>query len=306
MKIHDLKKLFSSMNGKQHWDFSLNEQTWFRVGGKTPVLFSPESREELSHFLKIYPDTPFILGAGSNILVRDGGIPTVVIKLGKPFHTFILHEDCVEVGAGLLGRFVAQKCQENGYGGLEFLYTIPGTIGGSLKMNAGCYGHEIQDVFLRAMVMDPQGNTHIFTQEDMSFSYRHCAVPQGWIFLKAWLRTYPENPEEGAKKLANYIQNRDETQPQTGTRTGGSTFKNPPGFSAWKLIDQAGYRGKCLGGAQISSKHCNFLINRGHATALDLERLGEEARTAVLHETDIHLQWEIIRVGTFSTEGQGT
>ncbi len=299
--MHELTKIFSFMHGTQHWDFPLSRYTWFRVGGPTPVLFSPESIEELSHFVKIYPHTPFILGAGSNLLVRDGGIPSVVIKLGKPFHTFVVHEGCVELGAGLLGRFVAQKCQESGHGGLGFLYTIPGTIGGALSLNAGCYGYEIQDVFLKALAMDPKGEIHMLTPDDMGFSYRHCSVPPGWIFLKAWLRIHPEDPEDGAKKLAEYTQKRDETQPQTGTRTGGSTFKNPPGLFAWKLIDAVGYRGKHLGGAQFSPKHCNFLVNTGNATAADLERLGEDARMAVLHQLGVDLHWEIMRVGVPET-----
>jgi UDP-N-acetylmuramate dehydrogenase len=229
-------------------------------------------------------------------LVRDGGVDHPVIKLGRGFHQFTVEHTDVFVGAGLPDRIVAERCQALGLSGLEFLFTIPGTIGGALRMNAGCYGAETADRLVSVEVMDPKGIRYTLSIKEITYGYRFCSVPEDWVFLGARFRCISAKPEKIAKTMLTFSQQREDTQP-THVRTGGSTFANPDGYAAWELIDAVGYRGKKRGGASISQKHCNFLINEGDATAADLEGLGEEARQKVLADKGIALSWEIDRWG---------
>lgn len=263
------------------------------------MLFRPADVEDLAYFLKHTPHAcPLtVIGVGSNLLVRDGGIKGVVIRLmGKAFTGYQVVGDTIEVAAGCLDRTVALTACEVGLGGLEFLVGIPGTIGGALRMNAGAYGREIKDVLVYAEALDRQGQIHRLSVEDMGFSYRHCQVPSDWIFTKAVLKGTPENPSVIEAKLKDILKTREETQPTKG-RTGGSTFRNPDGDKAWSLIDQAGCRGAQVGQAQVSTKHCNFLLNLGGASAKDIEELGEMVRERVLKSSGIDLCWEIVQIG---------
>lgn len=277
--------------------------TWFRVGGPAQVVFKPASILDLSLFLKEKPaDVPFhVIGVGSNLLVRDGGVKGVVVRLGKGFANVVVDGTRIEVGAGMLDRNVALTAQEAGIGGLEFLCSIPGTIGGALRMNAGCYGSEIKDVLEYAVAMDPKGQIHKLTAEQCGFSYRHSGVPEDWIFVSACLKGHQSDPTEIGKKMQEMLAQREETQP-VHTRTGGSTFANPDGHKAWELIDKAGCRGLKMGGAQVSELHCNFLMNTGEATAKDLETLGETVRQKVKEKSGVDLRWEIQRIGQESQE----
>jgi UDP-N-acetylmuramate dehydrogenase len=287
-----------AVRGRYSEKAPLASVTWFRVGGPADVVFKPESIQDLSLFLKEKPsDIPvYPIGVGSNLLVRDGGVKGVVLRLGKGFTNVMVDGTQIEVGAGMLDRNVALTAKEEGIGGLEFLCSIPGTIGGALRMNAGCYGTEIKDVLEYAIAMDSRGNLHRLTAEECGFSYRHCAVPADWIFLSACFKGHKENAETIDKTMQKMLQQREETQP-VHTRTGGSTFANPEGHRAWELIDQAGCRGLKIGGAQVSELHCNFLMNTGEATAEDLENLGETVRRKVKEQSGVELRWEIQRIG---------
>ncbi len=287
------------VRGTYRENISLSQYTWFRVGGPAEVLFKPADEEDLAHFIRTLPkDIPYtFLGVGSNILVRSGGIKGVVIRLGSSFSKIRFMEDSMmEAGAGQLDRTVALEAQKAGLGGLEFLVGIPGTIGGALRMNAGAYGTEVKDILVKAYVLDDRGNYHILRPEDMGLSYRHCSLPDTWAFLGACFRGIKEDPVVIHKRLEEILQTREATQP-TRARTGGSTFANPPSRKAWELIDVAGCRGLKRGGAQVSEKHCNFLINTGEATSEDLEELGKEVQNRVYDKTGIELQWEIKRLG---------
>ena len=272
--------------------------TWFRVGGQAEVMFRPADRDDLAGFLEALPaDLPVTpLGVGSNVLVRDVGVSGVVLRLGRAFVAIEADGDEVTSGAGALDLNVATAARIAGIGGLEFLSGVPGTIGGALRMNAGAYGKEIKDVLVWAEAMDPGGRLHRLTPEDMGLAYRHCALPEDWIFLAARFAGRPDSPDAVARRMAEIRSARGDSQP-IRSRTGGSTFKNPPGAKAWRLIDQAGCRGLIRGGAQVSDQHCNFLINTGEATADDLERLGEEVRRRVRAATGVALEWEIRRIG---------
>jgi UDP-N-acetylmuramate dehydrogenase len=276
----------------------LSELTWFKVGGPADVVFRPADADDLSFFLSELPkDVPVtIIGAGSNLLVRDGGLPGVVVRLGRGFSNITRQEYIVEVGAAVLDRTLSLTCQEAGIKGFEFLVGIPGTIGGAVKMNAGAYGKEVKDCLLWADVLDLDGKLHRLSNQDFNFSYRHSDLPPGWIVVKAAFQGEPGNAADIAQHLQKILQEREETQPVKG-RTGGSTFKNPPGHSAWKLIDEAGCRGLQIGEAQVSTKHCNFLLNLEACSSKDLETLGETVRSTVLEKTGISLEWEIIRLG---------
>jgi UDP-N-acetylmuramate dehydrogenase len=277
----------------------LSALTWFRVGGPAEIVYRPADSEDLSFFLKSKPRDVqiFVLGVGSNILVRDGGIPGVVIRLGKYFNNITINECEIDVGASVLDRTVAFVALDAGLTGLEFLCGIPGTIGGALRMNAGAYGSEISDVIVVAFAMDPKGKTHHLTPEDLKYSYRYCGgIPDDWVFVGARLKASPGNKAEIAKKIEGFLEERDFSQP-VRSRTGGSTFKNPPTGTAWGAIDQAGCRGLRQGNAKVSEKHCNFLINTGDASAADLEELGEEVRQRVKNKMNIELEWEIHRIG---------
>jgi UDP-N-acetylmuramate dehydrogenase len=272
--------------------------TWFRAGGPAEVLFVPADEDDLGRFLAEVPgDVPLtVIGVASNLLIRDGGIPGVVIRLRNAFAMIERNGDSVWAGAGALDINVARFAAEKGLSGLEFLSGIPGTIGGALRMNAGAYGSEIKDVLLRAAAFDRRGKRHTLDAGAMGFDYRHCNVPDDWIFLSAELSAIPAQAEEIAQRMAAIAVARNDTQP-VRSRTGGSTFKNPPGKRAWQLIDEAGCRGLAVGNAKVSEKHCNFLINGGNATAQELESLGEEVRRRVLAHSGIDLQWEIKRIG---------
>lgn len=276
----------------------LSRVTWFRVGGPAEVLFKPADLDDLSLFLAERPsDVPVtVLGVGSNLLVRDGGVRGVVIRLGRAFAGIKVEGDTLVAGAGALDVNVAQAAFEAGLGGLEFLSGIPGTMGGALRMNAGAYGCELRDVLISAKAIDGAGVVHALSVEDMGFGYRRCGVPADWIFIEARLRGRADDKAEIARRMAEIKAAREGSQP-VRSRTGGSTFRNPDGHKAWELIDHAGCRGLRVGDAEVSDKHCNFLINRGEATAADLEGLGEEVRRRVKADSGVELQWEIKRIG---------
>ena len=294
------------VRGKLTANAPMGRQTWFGVGGPAEVMFRPADAQDLEDFLVALPvEIPVtVIGVGSNLLVRDGGVPGVTIRLGRGLaHIAVDHEE-VRVGAGALDRIVALAAAEAGLAGLEFLSGIPGTIGGSLRMNAGAYGAEIKEVLLSATALDRSGSSHAIDCASMKLAYRHCGVDPGWIFLEARLRGIACDRAEIAKRLMAIGEMREATQP-VRARTSGSTFANPPGEEAWRLIDAAGCRGLKRGGAMVSQKHANFLINTGSATAADIEGLGEEVRRRVYEMTGIMLEWEIHRIG-FPAPGFGT
>ncbi len=273
--------------------------TWFRVGGPAEVMFRPADREDLSAFLAGLPeDVPVsVIGVGSNLLIRDGGVPGVVIRLGKGFAEIETTGERVQAGAAALDMNVARVAADAGIAGLEFLSGIPGTMGGALRMNAGAYGRELVDVILSADALDGKGALHRLDKEALGLGYRHSEVPEEWIFLGAEFSAAPGDPTAIRARLAEIQAAREATQP-IRARTGGSTFANPEGGKAWELIDKAGCRGLRIGGAQVSEKHANFLINTGSATAADIENLGETVRRRVLETSGIDLRWEIRRIGT--------
>lgn len=276
----------------------LNGVTWFRVGGSAEVMFRPADRDDLITFLRNKPqDVPVtVFGVGSNLLVRDGGIPGVVLRLGRGFADITTEGQDVLCGAAALDLNVATAAKLESIGGVEFLCGIPGTIGGALRMNAGAYGREIKDVLVWAEAVDQQGEVHRLLPADMGFAYRKSSVPADWIFLGARLSGRTDDPTAIAARMSEIQASRSESQP-IRNRTGGSTFKNPPGEKAWQLIDRAGCRGLKQGGAMVSELHCNFLINTGSATADDIETLGEKVRAKVLETSGITLEWEIRRIG---------
>ena len=276
----------------------LKDLVWFRAGGPAEWLFRPADAEDLATFLAAKPsDLPVtVIGVGSNLLVRDGGIPGVVVRLSSAFGRIETDGLRVRAGAAALDAAVARAAADAGIAGLEFLRGVPGTIGGALRMNAGCYGCEIKDIFVEATALDGRGNRVTLTPAEMGFVYRNTAVPPGLIFLEAVFEGTPDAPEAIRARMEELSANREASQP-VKSRTGGSTFKNPPGHKAWQLIDQAGCRGLRHGGAQVSEKHTNFLINTGAATAADLEALGEDVRRRVKEKSGVTLEWEIKRVG---------
>ncbi|MCC9620246.1 UDP-N-acetylmuramate dehydrogenase [Thalassospira sp. MA62] len=286
------------VRGKLREGAQLSKVTWFQVGGPADVMFRPADEDDLADFLKGKPnDMPVtVIGVGSNLLVRDGGIRGVVIRLGRPFTDATVTDGNLHVGAGALDLNVAQTAQMHGIAGLEFLSGIPGTIGGALRMNAGAYGAEIKDILMSATAIDGTGTKHTVTPDQMDMSYRHCGLPEDWIFTSAILRGTPGDPKDIAKRMAEIQDSRAASQP-IKSRTGGSTFANPTPHRAWEVIDAAGCRGLMVGGAQISEQHCNFMINTGDATAFDLEQLGEEVRERVKKHSGVDLRWEIRRIG---------
>lgn len=310
--FQDTEEIVQSLppvRGRISLEVNLDKVTWFRVGGPAQILFKPADLEDLQFFLKNKPAnlpvTP--LGVGSNIIVRDGGVPGIVIRLGRSFNYIdaVPDEDhMIEVGASTLDRNVAFQSAEMQLGGLSFLSGIPGTIGGALKMNAGAYGTEIKDVLISVQVIDMQGNLHDISRDEIEFNYRKLRIPklpEGYIFISAKLKGFAEKSEIIVKEIEEIEKARSSTQPIT-MRTGGSTFKNPNGLNpdeakAWQLIDQSGCRGLIVGDAQVSELHCNFLINRGNATAQDIEKLGETVRQKVKENTGVDLEWEILRLG---------
>jgi UDP-N-acetylmuramate dehydrogenase len=294
----DLKTRMPDLRGRLLANQSLAELTWFRVGGPAQVLFMPENEIDLAYFLRNLPaDIPAImLGAGSNTIVRDGGVPGVVIRLGRGFNEVKVEEGHrLIAGAALLDVMVARAARDAGIAGLAFMSGIPGSIGGALRMNGGAYGGETKDVLVEARGVDRQGNIRTYSNADMGFSYRHCGVPEDVIFTSALVQGRPGNTDEIAAEMDAIKHKREASQPRN--RTGGSTFKNPPGMSAWKLVDDAGCRGLTVGGAQVSPLHSNFLINLGNATASDIETLGETVRERVKAHSGVELEWEIKRIG---------
>jgi UDP-N-acetylmuramate dehydrogenase len=286
------------VKGSYRVDALLSKTNWFGVGGPAQVLFRPTDKEDLAYFLQHKPQgiPVMVIGVGSNLLVRDGGIDGVVIKLGRGFAAVTHEGTTVQAGSAALSFNTAHYAQHCGLSGLEFLVGIPGTIGGALAMNAGAYGSEIAAQLIAAEALDEQGNTHVLTPQDIGYVYRGNTLSEGWIFTKALLRGTPHPAEAIAAKMATISANREATQP-VKTRTSGSTFTNPTNEKAWQLIDRAGCRGLTIGDAIVSEKHCNFLINRGNATAHDLEALGEEVRRRVFEQSGIMLEWEVKRIG---------
>jgi UDP-N-acetylmuramate dehydrogenase len=276
----------------------LKDLVWFRAGGNAEVLFRPADAEDLATFLYARPADlrVSVIGVGSNLLVRDGGIPGVVIRLPAAFGKVSVEGTRIRAGAAALDSAVARAAADAGIAGLEFLRGVPGTIGGALRMNAGCYGRELKDVFVEATAIDGQGQVHKLSAANMGFTYRHTAVPEDFIFTEAVFEGSADTAEAVRARMAALVEQRESTQP-VRAKTGGSTFKNPPGHKAWALIDEAGCRGLRHGAAQVSEKHCNFLINTGEATAADLEALGEEVRARVKNKSGVTLDWEIKRVG---------
>lgn len=287
----------------------LSDLTWLRVGGPADYLFQPADLEDLQEFLRNLPADMdvFPMGVGSNLIVRDGGLRSVVIRLGRGFNGIEVDGDTVTAGAAALDAHVARKCAEAGVD-LTFLRTIPGSIGGAVRMNAGCYGSYVADVFVSAQVVLRDGSLATLSAEDLQFKYRQTELAPGAVLVSATLRGPKGDPDALAARMEDQLRKRDETQP-TKERSAGSTFRNPAGFSstgkeddvmdlkAWKVIDNAGLRGATLGGAQMSEKHSNFMINAGGATAADLEGLGENVRKKVYADSGIWLEWEIMRVG---------
>lgn len=283
----------------------LAKVTWFRVGGPAEVMFRPADAADLAEFLAGLPDdVPLtVIGVASNLLIRDGGVPGVVIRLGGAFAGITaIDANRLDVGAAALDLNVATVARDAGLTGLEFLSGIPGTIGGALRMNGGAYGREMCDALVHAEAVSRDGRMLSFDLDAMGFTYRHSAVADDVIFTRAILQGTPDDPALIARRMAEIAEKRGDSQP-VRARTGGSTFKNPPGHKAWELIDRAGCRGLAIGDAQVSEKHCNFLINQGNATAEQLEALGEEVRRRVQDTSGMTLEWEIKRIGVAQTQG---
>lgn len=287
-----------AVRGTYETGVPLKELTWFRVGGPAEVLFRPADQEDLIAFLSTRPaDVPVtIIGAGANLLVRDGGVPGVTIRLGKGFGAIVDDSRGLRVGAGASNVSVALRARDRALAGYEFLRGVPGSIGGALRMNAGAYGQEMKDLVLTATTVGPDGAPHEWDVAVLGYVYRHCGLPEDHIFIGATLRAEPGDREAIAARMASISAERTTTQPVRSS-TGGSTFANPAGHKAWELIDRAGCRGLRIGDAQVSEQHCNFLINLGNATATDLETLGDTVRQRVLENAGIELRWEIRRIG---------
>ncbi len=318
------------VRGRYTENAALGQMGWFKCGGTAEILFKPADHEDLKHFLTefsaLYPSAPeiessspvcyageetgmplHVFGALSNTIIRDGGLPGVTIRLGREFAGIDVFEETVMVGALALDANVAQVAAEAGIGGLEFFSGIPGTIGGALKMNAGCYGVETKDVLISCEAVDRDGNVHVLTPEDMEMTYRHTNVPDDYVLVSALFKGVKDNSEGVLARMAEIKAKREASQP-IREKTGGSTFANPsaieleqaglsPDTKVWKIIDEVGGRGLTVGGAIMSEKHCNFMINTGSATSADLEALGEELRKRVLERFGITLRWEIKRMG---------
>ena len=301
--------LFESLppvRGRLRANVEMATLTWFKVGGPADAVFSPADEDDLAAFLGALPaDVPvYPVGIGSNLLVRDGGISGVVIRLGREFGWVNIEDDFkIHAGAAAPDVRVAGAALDAGVGGLTFLRGIPGTIGGALRMNGGAYGQETKDVLIEAHAVDRSGNRHVLSVEEMDYSYRHCGAPENLIFTSALLQGEKGDAAEIAAAMDAITEAREGSQP-IKSRTGGSTFKNPPGHKAWQLIDQAGMRGFQIGAAHVSEKHCNFLINEGGATAAQIEALGETVRTRVKETSGVELDWEIKRIGR-PPAGQG-
>ena len=291
--------LLPKTRGKYQKDVNLSKYTWFGVGGPAEVMYHPADTEDLSHFLKNKPyNLPIcIIGGGSNLLIRDGGVPGIVIKLDSAhFRKITVEGDTITCGAGVKNSELKKIMLNNNLGGLEFLCSIPGEIGGSVKTNAGCFGKEVKDVIVKARIIDNLGEIKTIGVEDLMLSYRSSFFPDDWIILSLTLQAHTAPADETQKILEQQRAKRTQNQPYN-SRTAGSTFKNPEGLRAWELIKKSGCSDLQIGGAKVSEKHCNFLINTGHATAQDIETLGETIIKRVRASTSITLEWEIKRLG---------
>jgi len=297
--VPDLRARMPGLRGRLLANQPLAELTWFRVGGPAQVLFSPQDTEDLAYLLaQLPPEVPVtVIGLGSNLIVRDGGVAGVVIRLGRGFGEIAVEDGHrVRAGTAVPDVKVARAAQEAAIAGLSFLRGIPGSIGGALRMNGGAYGGETKDVLVEARGVDRAGRILTFTNTQMHYGYRHCGAPDDVIFTEAVFQGAPGDSAVIAAEMDKITESREATQP-IKSRTGGSTFKNPPGHKAWQLIDAAGCRGLQVGGAQVSPMHCNFLINLGSATAADIETLGETVRARVKETSGVILEWEIKRIG---------
>ncbi len=295
----DLKAAMPDLRGRLLPNEPLAPLTWFRVGGPAQLLFTPADEDDLAYFLAQLPEEipVYPVGVGSNLIMRDGGVPGVVVRLSpRGFGAVAIDGDTVRAGAAVLDKKVAEIAASANIAGLEFYFGIPGTVGGALRMNAGANGGETKDVLIEASAITRRGEKRVFTNAEMAFTYRNSGAPGDVIFTSALFRGRIDAPDEIRARM-DAVQTHRETAQPIRAKTGGSTFKNPPGHSAWRLVDAAGCRGLRVGGAQVSELHCNFLINTGEATAHDIETLGETVRARVKARSGIELQWEIKRVG---------
>jgi UDP-N-acetylmuramate dehydrogenase len=297
--IPQLKGKMPDLRGRLLANQPLAELTWFRVGGAAQLLFMPEDESDLAYFLAhLSRDIPVtVIGLGSNLIVRDAGVPGVVIRLGRGFNAVEIEPDArLRAGAAMPDVKVARAAQEAAIAGLAFYRGIPGAVGGALRMNGGAYGRETKDVLIEARGVDRAGHARVWSNADLHYTYRHCGAPEDVIFTQALYQGALGDAAAIEQEMEKITQSREATQP-IKSRTGGSTFKNPPGHKAWQLIDAAGCRGLQIGGAQVSPMHCNFLINLGGATAADIETLGETVRQRVQANSGVLLEWEIKRIG---------
>jgi UDP-N-acetylmuramate dehydrogenase len=293
------ERMIPAAAGRLTPDAPLAPLVWFKSGGKAEWLFEPKDAADLSAFLAaLEPDVPVMaLGLGSNLIVRDGGVPGVVVRLGKAFAAVEqLDEVTLRCGGGASGILVSSTARDAGIGGLEFLRSIPGTVGGFVRMNGGAYGRETADILVDCEVVLRSGERKVLSRDDLGYTYRHSALPEGAVVIAATFRGERADPAAISAEMDRIAEAREASQPLR-TKTGGSTFKNPPGDKAWRLVDAAGCRGLMRGGAQVSEKHCNFLINTGSATSDDIEALGEDVRRRVKETQGVELEWEIQRVG---------
>ena len=301
-----LEPALPEVRGRLKPDAPMNEITWFRTGGPAELLFQPADEDDLAAFLAALPgDVPVVVvGVGSNLLVRDGGVKGVVVRLSaRGFGRIAVEDDCViRAGAAVPDKRLAAAAREAGIGGFHHYHGIPGSVGGALRMNAGANGIETRERMVEVRAVDRKGGKHTLTNAEMGYAYRHASAPPGLIFTHAVFKGYPED-KAVIGNLMDEVQHHRETVQPVKEKTGGSTFKNPDGTSAWKQVDKAGCRGLMIGGAQMSPMHCNFMINTGGATSHDLELLGETVRTRVLDNSGIRLEWEIKRIGQFA-EGE--
>lgn len=285
-----------NIRGVLKQNYNLANLTWFKVGGNADLFFKPADIDDLVAFLKQYSGDINVLGAGSNVIIRDAGVQGVVIKLTQGFNDIVIEDARLIVGAGCLNYNLSKYCASNSISGFEFLVGIPGCIGGGVVMNAGSYGSEFKDIVQKIHIVDFNGKTEVIYAQDIEFSYRGTNLPSNIIITKVEFTITSGDAQEIKEKMADISQKRANTQPIT-EKTGGSTFANPEGVKAWQLVDKVGLRGFKMGGARISEQHCNFLINESGATASDIENLGELAKKRVLEQEGIELKWEIKRIG---------
>ena len=297
--MSDIAASLPAVSGKLTANAPLAPLVWFKAGGAAEWLFEPKDIADLQAFLKaLDPAVPVMaLGLGSNMIVRDGGVPGVVIRLGKPFaRVSVLDEVTLECGGGASGILVSSTARDHGIAGTEFLRSIPGTVGGFVRMNGGAYGGEVKDILVDCDVVLRSGELVTLANAELGYTYRHSQLPEGCVVVAARFKGHPGDPAAIQAEMDRISASREASQPLR-SKTGGSTFKNPEGHSAWKLVDEAGCRGLTLGGAQVSEKHTNFLLNTGEATAAEIEALGEEVRRRVKEASGVTLEWEIQRVG---------